>query len=122
MTPESLLADLRQRGVHVVADGDDLRCRAPRGALTNADLAALREHKATLIAQLGQDGAPGPKGEPEPLGDGDLLADLQRRGVRVTLGPNGYDLRLNPKASSPALFHEVVERQDEIRAALRVSG
>ena len=37
MTLEKLLADLRRRGVALAVDGDDLRFRAPKGALTAAD-------------------------------------------------------------------------------------
>ena len=51
MTASVLIADLRARGVTLVADGDLLRCR-PRSALTEADLTCLREHKLQVLAQL----------------------------------------------------------------------
>ncbi|HPL29932.1 MAG TPA: hypothetical protein PLG21_17930 [Anaerolineae bacterium] len=51
MTPVSLLADLRARGVSVRADGADL-VATPRASLTDADRVALREHKAQLLAHL----------------------------------------------------------------------
>ena len=53
----SLLADLQKRGVKVVAEGQQLRCRGPRGALTPADLDELRTHKSEILAELRR-GAP----------------------------------------------------------------
>lgn len=52
MSPPVLLEDLRRRGVAVSADGEHLRCRAPKGTLTRELLAAIGEHKATLLAEL----------------------------------------------------------------------
>ncbi|MBI4506292.1 MAG: hypothetical protein HY691_12220 [Chloroflexi bacterium] len=52
MNPGALLADLRARGVELVAAGDRLRWRAPAGVLTDVDRATLREHKAALVAVL----------------------------------------------------------------------
>ena len=51
MTALDVLTDLRSRGVTLAAAGDKLRYR-PVDALTSADLAALREHKADLLALL----------------------------------------------------------------------
>ena len=56
MTAELLIADLRARGVELVADGPRLRCR-PRSALTEDDLATLREIKPTVLAHLRAEGA-----------------------------------------------------------------
>ena len=50
----ALLADLQSRGVEVTAEGQSLRCRGPRGALTPADLDALRSRKAEILAELQQ--------------------------------------------------------------------
>jgi len=47
-----LLADLGQLGVHLEREGDGLRYDAPPGTLTPDLLAALREHKAGLLAEL----------------------------------------------------------------------
>jgi hypothetical protein len=58
MTLEKLLADLRDRGVALAVDGDNLRIRAPRGVLTAADRAALAERKREILAIL--------RGEPAP--------------------------------------------------------
>ena len=51
MTPGALIADLRSKGVTLIADGDRLRCR-PRSALTSNDLAVLRSNKPAVLAEL----------------------------------------------------------------------
>ena len=51
MTVGALIADLRARGVTLVPDGERLRCR-PRAALSQEDLAALKAHKAEVLASL----------------------------------------------------------------------
>jgi hypothetical protein len=48
----TVLADLAQRGVLLEAVGGRLRFDAPAGALSAADRAAIREHKADLLALL----------------------------------------------------------------------
>ena len=59
MTAERLIADLRARGVDLVADGNWLRCR-PRSALTECDLATLREAKPAVLARLREEHAATP--------------------------------------------------------------
>ena len=51
MTAEGVITDLRARGIALVADGPHLRCR-PRSALTECDLATLREIKPAVLARL----------------------------------------------------------------------
>ena len=51
MNAAILIADLQCRGVKLVADGERLRCR-PRSTLTENDVAALRTHKAEVLARL----------------------------------------------------------------------
>ena len=51
MTAARLIAELRARGVTLVADGERLRCR-PRSALSEADLVALRTRKEEVLAHL----------------------------------------------------------------------
>ena len=51
MTAISIVADLGRRGIRFRVDGDRLRF-APRDALTPAELAILRAHKAALLAHL----------------------------------------------------------------------
>ena len=50
MTTVELLAELRERDIRVWIEGETLRCRAPKGALTPE----LREQEARLRAQAGK--------------------------------------------------------------------
>ncbi len=50
MTEEALLDGLHRRGVRFRIDGERLRWFAPVGVVTEADLTALREHKAEVLA------------------------------------------------------------------------
>jgi hypothetical protein len=63
-----LLADLTQRGIELVAEGDRLRYR-PRSAVTPELAQRLRTHKAELLAILGHAEGAG----------GDDLAERARR-------------------------------------------
>ncbi|MFI9722931.1 amino acid adenylation domain-containing protein [Streptomyces sp. NPDC052396] len=47
-----LLTELRGRQVTLTADGDQLRCRAPQGVLTDDLLATIRAHRDELLAHL----------------------------------------------------------------------
>ncbi len=59
MTADQVIADLRARGVALVADGNRLRCR-PRSALTEHDVATLREIKPAVLARLREEHATTP--------------------------------------------------------------
>ena len=50
MTEEALLDGLHRRGVRFRIDGERLRWFAPVGVVTEADLSALRQHKAEVLA------------------------------------------------------------------------
>jgi len=52
MSAPALLEDLRARGVNLSANASKLLYDAPPGVLTDADRAALRTHKAELLALL----------------------------------------------------------------------
>ncbi|GHE27219.1 hypothetical protein GCM10017673_31660 [Streptosporangium violaceochromogenes] len=52
MNVAAFLADLRDRQVLVTAAGEQVRCSAPEGVLTDELLAVLREHKAEILAHL----------------------------------------------------------------------
>ena len=52
MTATAILTDLSARGVLIWAEADRLKFDAPSGTLTDVDRAALREHKAELLALL----------------------------------------------------------------------
>ena len=52
MTVERLLLEVLERGVQLWTDGEDLRFRAPEGALTPDLRQRLRRHKAGLVDRL----------------------------------------------------------------------
>lgn len=52
MTTDELLTWLQAHEVRLSAQGGQLQCDAPKGALTPELLAAMKEHKAELLARL----------------------------------------------------------------------
>ncbi|HHY94540.1 MAG TPA: hypothetical protein GX513_05965 [Firmicutes bacterium] len=68
MTPSDLLAGLKGRGITLQPEGDALRYSAPKGAMTDDLRAAIREHKAALLALLsaGQAGQVEAQSSPAP--------------------------------------------------------
>ena len=76
MSAVALLADLHRRGVKVVAEGQSLRCRGPRGALTPGDLTELKARKAEILEAL----------HSEPLPIDQLEADWQAALGRARAG------------------------------------
>jgi amino acid adenylation domain-containing protein/non-ribosomal peptide synthase protein (TIGR01720 family) len=58
---DTLLADLAARGIRLHVQDGQLRCEAPRGALTDALKQQLTDHKPALLAKLAApDAAPAP--------------------------------------------------------------
>ncbi|WP_280435240.1 non-ribosomal peptide synthetase [Nocardia carnea] len=55
MNVPDLITDLRQRGVHLWADGEQLRFRAPQGVLTAADREKLVANKPAVLEYLARD-------------------------------------------------------------------
>jgi hypothetical protein len=62
MNAAEVLVDLQAKGVALAPDGDRLRWRAPKGAMTPELLARVREAKPALLALLSR---------PVPASDGD---------------------------------------------------
>ena len=52
MSASALLSELRRRDIELRAEGSELRCNAPAGALTPELREQLRRHKADLLALL----------------------------------------------------------------------
>ena len=52
MSVETLIDGLHRRGVRLRVNGGRLRWFAPVGVVTEADLSALRDHKAEVLAIL----------------------------------------------------------------------
>jgi hypothetical protein len=48
----TIITNLAARDVTLTLDGDNIKVRAPAGALTDADRQLIRSHKADLIAAL----------------------------------------------------------------------
>jgi hypothetical protein len=69
MTAARLLAGLRRRGVILQAVSDRVRVDAPVGVVTDADRAAVAEHKAELLAILGGSIARAERGDSGLLGN-----------------------------------------------------
>ena len=55
MNTSTFLSELGRRGISIRPEGDQLRYRAPRGALSPDLLAQIRERKAELLAELDQE-------------------------------------------------------------------
>ncbi|MBM0274312.1 amino acid adenylation domain-containing protein [Micromonospora sp. STR1s_6] len=83
-TVQELAADLSRRGVMLWADGDELRVRAPRNALTDELRAALKENKAELLTLVRERAADRPTAipkivpAPEKLYEPFPLTDMQQ--------------------------------------------
>jgi amino acid adenylation domain-containing protein len=129
-----LMAELRRARVQVWDDGEQLRYKADRGALTPALLAELRERKADLLAfcRRARDGAGA-----LPLGpiarDGELPASPAQRRLWLLdqlQGPGpAYNiamaLRLRGPLDVPALEHglaAIVRRHESLRTSFRARG
>lgn len=52
MSAVELLTELESRGVHITADGDRLRIRAPKGAITPELRERLEQNKPEIISAL----------------------------------------------------------------------
>ncbi|PSL51988.1 amino acid adenylation domain-containing protein [Saccharothrix carnea] len=70
-TVQELVADLSRRGVVLWDDGDELRVRAPKDALTEELRTALKEHKDEILATLRERAADRPAAiptiDPDPV-------------------------------------------------------
>lgn len=98
MTASDLLSDLRARGVELVAAGDRIRFR-PADALTDADRAALRDHRAEIIVLLAGDFA--------PVGDlatGDWVHLIGRDGATHNVEPWRVDAIVSDAGGLLAVF------------------
>lgn len=113
MNARQLLADLRARGITVRAEGGTLRVSAPRGALSEADRAALAEGKADLLAALTFEAKPETRdgvlrNENEKMNGGTSEASLQplTYPIRITglgSGASGAGDPLPEPAAEPAI-------------------
>jgi len=102
---DQLLDELRRRDVRLWADGGHLHYDAPRGALTDALVAALRLHKATVLDRL--TAARPPAATPLCVEEGDrplLLSFAQERMWllwKLAPGSPAYHIPLLLKLTGP---------------------
>lgn len=89
MTPQTLLTELRTRGVVLIPEGSALRYRAPKGALTPDLRKALEEQKAAIMAALS--GAEKPKDANRAKSERGNLGSLDKT-TRPPAGPLEADL------------------------------
>lgn len=127
MNAYELLELFHRNAIGLVADGDTLRCRAPKGFLTPELRAALAEHKQQLIAILtGQESGRSVELAPRPAGTEPLpLAFPQRQLWFLDQLAPGNPFYNNPAALGlhgdldlPALrrsLTEVVRRHEALR-------
>jgi hypothetical protein len=112
MHATQVLADLSLAGVKLFADGELLRWKAPRGAVTQSHRAAILRHKPALLALLHQ-AAPVAASEPEvtPTPEpASTCAEVLRPDLREPLGLAALDADppedapTNPAWASPAVW------------------
>ena len=140
MTLSELLAELSERGVNLWAEGDQLRIRAPKEALTPELRNSLAESKAELLLLLRQSNggmsdtsipviepAPDQRHEPFPLTDMQHAFWVGRSGV-LELGNvanHGYYeiecIDLDLERLNRAL-QKLIERHDMLRAIVLPDG
>ncbi|MGN9809491.1 non-ribosomal peptide synthetase [Micromonospora sp. BQ11] len=138
-TVKELLADLARRGVTLWADGDELRARAPKNALTAELRTAMKERKEELLAALRERSTDRPTAitkiepSPEDLHEPFPLTDMQQAlwaGKRDAfeignLSGNGYievdTVALDLDRFSDA-WHRVIQRHGMLRAIVLPDG
>jgi amino acid adenylation domain-containing protein len=140
VNPAKLLDDLGRLGVQVWAEGDLLRYRSPRGALTPDLLERLRENKAGLLGLLRRPAGPPPypplpalTPAPENLYEPFPLSEIQQAYLvgRTELfelggvGPTSYLEADWPDLDVPRLqaaWRRIVERHDMLRSIVLPGG
>ncbi|WP_437275954.1 amino acid adenylation domain-containing protein [Sorangium sp. So ce375] len=137
MNVEELLDALGALGATLsVDDRGQIRCRAPRGAIAPELLAALREHKETLVARLSRRPSTFPAITPDPARRNEPfpLTDIQEAywiGRSGALGLGEVDCHgyfefdrvpgLDPAPLERAL-QRVIDRHDMLRAIITPEG
>ena len=120
MTPHAILAELRNRGVHLTVEGDALRYRGPRGALTPDLRQAVAHHKPELVRLLSTSALDADAGEVAAvklrntaIGDVWLVADAEALAEHPDILRSGLPL---------FFFDELEERRGKTPAELKAIG
>ncbi|MGI5152102.1 amino acid adenylation domain-containing protein [Plantactinospora sp. CA-294935] len=121
---DELLSDLRRRQVTLVPEGDELRCTAPPGVLTEELVTELRARKPELLAAL-RAGAGIPRLDAPPT----VLSYAQERlWLQAVLRPgdNAYNLPIRVELAGPLrpaalrlALSEVLRRHEVLRTRYR---
>ncbi|MDJ0836306.1 MAG: amino acid adenylation domain-containing protein [Acidobacteriota bacterium] len=128
----SLLSDFRRKGIKVWAEGEKLRFKAPKGALTPELKARLRDHKAQIIAFFKEAEGAAAQAPIVPVpreGNPPLSFAQQRLWIIDQMGGsnNGYNivaaLRLLGPIHIPAMeaaLQTIVDRHESLRTTFQV--
>lgn len=138
MTVAALVADLRRRGVQLTPAGDQIRYRAPRGTLTEVDLAAIRTHRDEVLAELLRSDRAGADLGVDPILDvrqelGAVLLRSRRFGREIWMAltePMAAEIRAEeaqrPEPRPVLLPEDVISLSQKpeaaVRAALDIAG
>ena len=126
-----LLASLASRGVLLHIEGDELRYRAPAGALTPADRETLKRSKPDIVEHLrvrALAARPDPVARP---GDPIPASLIQRVWVRLMNAPHAPGMEKLPlvlsyegveAADAEAAIRALVQRHDALRARFSADG
>lgn len=124
MTPDELLATVRERRIRLWREGDDLRFRAPPGALTPELRSELGRHKEELLERVpeGADRVP----MEAPLSEEQLALWYIRRAAPDTTAFNvGFAARIRSRVDVPLLrdaVEELTRRHGTLRTTYHVDG
>lgn len=97
MGARELLRELQSRGIRIYPEGSDLRCRAPKGALTPDVATRIKDNKEEILRTLQEEVGLIPEGMGmTTLAEGDCLKVLRRMpsnsvDAMVTDPPYGYE-------------------------------
>jgi len=130
MSVARLLADLESRGILLTLDGGDIRYRAPKGALTDADRDALRAHKPAIVSSLAARAAGRQLRALHGMA-GPLIPSVAQQmwyqfagppdeGVPVAINISGIDLFAAPPEAVTVALTTLIARHDTLRTAFQV--
>lgn len=128
-----LLATIRDLNVHLYVEHGDLKCKAPKDALSDEIKSQLKSRKAELIEALSQSGqeaepsiSPGRRMEPLPLSYAQLrlwFLDRLEPGSPLYNMPAAFSLTGNlNKAALVQSFNEIVRRHENLRTVFISQG